>query len=641
MKLPAYVLITPARNEAQFIEQTLKSVIAQTVKPLKWLIVSDGSTDGTDEIVSRYTAQRPWIELLHLPERKERNFAGKVMAFNAGYAHAQDLPYEVIASLDADISLPDSDYFEFLLGKLADDPVLGLVGTPFEDNSISYDYRFVSIEHVSGACQVFRRQCFEQIGGYTPVKGGGIDHLAVLGARVKGWKTRTFTDKHSVHRRAMGTAEHGTLKARFRQGAKDYAFGYHPLWEFCRSVYQMTKAPVVVGGALTFFGYVWAALRRVDRPVTKEMMAMQRQEQMTRLKQFVLSRIGRPRSAEAVAPLPNQAAGAGGSASRQPRNYHLVMDRVQELQPGTASDERSESGQSNHISVCVCTFKRPELLNRLLDRLMLQETAGEFTYSLVVVDNDPGKSAETAISQFISRSPVETSYGVQAEQSIALTRNQAIQISRGAFIAFIDDDEFPADGWLLNLYRTCTPSDVAGVLGPVKRHFDKEPPKWILKGTFFDRPTHPTGWEMDWLHTRTGNVIFRRDVLPPNEPPFRKEFRGGSDVDFFRRAIARGFRFVWCNEAVVYETVPPARWKRSYMLRRALLRGRGAALRKEGLVSLLKSVVAVPLYALALPFAQLMGHHRFMVLLIKLCDHLGKILTLVGFNVVKDSYVTD
>src|SRR5580700_10034927 len=207
LNLPTYVIVTPASNEAQYIELTIKSVIAQTVRPLKWVIVSDGSTDGTDEIVSKYATEYPWIELLRMPERRERHFAGKVLAFNAGQARVRDLPYEVIGSLDGDISF-EPDYFSFLLGKLAEDPGLGLVGTPFREGSNpTYDYRFVSIEHVSGACQVFRRECFEQIGGYVPIKGGCIDNVAVITARMWGLKTRTFTEKVCEHHRPLGTAQ--------------------------------------------------------------------------------------------------------------------------------------------------------------------------------------------------------------------------------------------------------------------------------------------------------------------------------------------------------------------------------------------------------------------------------------------------
>lgn len=285
--LPKYVLVTPARNEAKFIELTLQSVVAQTVRPLKWVIVSDGSTDGTDDIVSKYAAENPWIELLRMSERRERHFAGKVLAFNAGYARLKDVPYKVVCSLDADISF-EKDYFEFLLGKLADDSALGLVGTPFLDSQkASYDYRFVSIEHVSGACQVFRRECFEQIGGYVPVKGGGIDHIAVITARMKGWKTRSFPEKSCTHHRDMGTAQRSSVMARFKFGMQDYALGGHPLWEIFRTFYQMTQRPMIVGGLMVGSGYFWAMIKRAPRPVSDELIAFRRAEQMQRLKKFL------------------------------------------------------------------------------------------------------------------------------------------------------------------------------------------------------------------------------------------------------------------------------------------------------------------------------------------------------------------
>lgn len=280
-----YALVTPARNEAQFIELTIKSVIAQTVRPAKWIIVSDGSTDGTDDIVSRYAARHTWIELVRLSARRERHFAGKVYAFNAGRERLNGVPYEVIGSLDADISF-DEDYFAFLLGKLADDPALGLVGTPFKEGRTTYDYRFVSIEHVSGACQLFRRECFEDIGGYVPVKRGGIDHIAVLSARMKGWKTRTFTDKACLHHRGIGSAQHSAVMTRFRDGVSDYALGGHPLWELFRTIYQMTKRPWVVGGLMLGAGYVWASVRRVERPISRELVQFRRREQMQRLRRF-------------------------------------------------------------------------------------------------------------------------------------------------------------------------------------------------------------------------------------------------------------------------------------------------------------------------------------------------------------------
>jgi len=287
MKLPSYVLITPARNEAAFIELTIKSMVAQTVRPAKWVIVSDGSTDGTDEIVKKYAANHDWIELLRMPERCERHFAGKVYAFNAGYARLKELRYEVIGLVDADISF-DEGYFYFLLGKLVADRKLGLVGTPFQESSRpAYDYRFVSIEHVSGCCQLFRRECFEDIGGYVPVRDGGIDHIAVLTARMKGWKTRTFTDKVVQHHRTIGSAQHSRFKAGFRTGAQDYALGGHPVWEVFRTIYQGTKKPYIVGGLVLGAGYFWSMILRKKRPISREMMAFRRREQMQRLRTFL------------------------------------------------------------------------------------------------------------------------------------------------------------------------------------------------------------------------------------------------------------------------------------------------------------------------------------------------------------------
>ena len=297
--LPTYVLITPARNEAQFIELTLKAVVRQTVLPLKWIVVSDGSTDETDVIVQRYAREYPWIELLRMPERTERHFAGKVHAFNDGYGKVKGLGFQVLVSLDADISF-DQDYFAFLLQQLRSDPSLGLVGTPFrETSSQSYDYRFTSIEHVSGACQVFRRECFEDIGGYLPVKKG-IDHIAVVTARMKGWKTRTFPEKECFHHREMGTAQAGKLAARFRLGENDYTIGNHPLWELFRSAYQATKKPYLLGGGAILFGYISAAVRREPRPVSPELVRFCRGEQIQRLSRFFS--LQRPSRGDSAAP---------------------------------------------------------------------------------------------------------------------------------------------------------------------------------------------------------------------------------------------------------------------------------------------------------------------------------------------------
>lgn len=288
MILHKYILITPARNEVDFIEMTIKSMVAQTLRPLKWIIVSDGSNDGTDEIVTKYAAAYTWIELLRMPERRERHFAGKVHAFNAGLDRVKDLDYDVIGNLDADVSF-DEDYFAFLIRKLAENPELGLVGTPFKnDRGIAYDYRYVSIEHVSGACQVFRRECFEQIGGFVPVKGGGVDVIAVIMAQMKGWRTQTFTEKPIMHHRQLGTAEHGALMAKFKAGAKDYALGNLLIWELSRAVYQLKNRPFIIGGLTLLAGYLWSMARRVNRPVSPELVQFRQREQMQRLKKLMM-----------------------------------------------------------------------------------------------------------------------------------------------------------------------------------------------------------------------------------------------------------------------------------------------------------------------------------------------------------------
>jgi len=281
-----YVLITPARNEEMSIGNTIQSVISQTVLPKKWVIVSDGSTDRTDEIVKAYLPGNSWIEFIRMPEHKDRHFAAKVHCFNAGYEKVKELDFDIIGNLDADISF-DNGYVEFLMDKFAEDSMLGVAGTPFVEDGKHYDYRFTNIEHVSGACQLFRRECFEETGGYAPIKGGGIDWVAVTTARMKGWKTRTFTDKTCLHHRKMGTGSTSPLLTWFRQGRKDYNFGNHPLWEASRAFYQMGGRPYIIGGGLLLSGFVWATLKRIDRPISMELMEFVRKEQMQRLKKLL------------------------------------------------------------------------------------------------------------------------------------------------------------------------------------------------------------------------------------------------------------------------------------------------------------------------------------------------------------------
>jgi glycosyltransferase involved in cell wall biosynthesis len=298
------------------------------------------------------------------------------------------------------------------------------------------------------------------------------------------------------------------------------------------------------------------------------------------------------------------------------------------------------TNQNQHICVCVCTYKRPEFLRRLLIDLVSQDTGGRFTHSIVIADNDQLRSAEPLVSDFAATSKIPVKYCVEPRQNIALARNKAIENAEGDYIALIDDDEFPEKNWLQALFDACERYKVDGVLGPVKPSFEDGVPRWIVKGRFYNKPSHETGFVLAARNTRTSNVLVRDEVMRGPDAPFRPEFRAGEDVDFFRRAIAQGRVFIWCNEAVVHEEIPPTRWKRSYLLRKALLRGASAALRPTvGPLNIAKSVLAVVLYAIALPFSVLLGQHKFMDTLVRLCDHLGKVLAALGFNPIKEPYV--
>jgi len=295
-----------------------------------------------------------------------------------------------------------------------------------------------------------------------------------------------------------------------------------------------------------------------------------------------------------------------------------------------------------HISVCICTYKRPQLLQRALDALREQETRGYFTFSIVVVDNDKEETGHGVATAAATGPGPWVTYCVETRQSIPLARNKAIANATGEFVAFLDDDEYTIKEWLVTLFLAYREYGVDGVLGPVKPYFDKTAPKWAVKGNFYLRPTYPTGLVINWRKGRTGNVLLRRDLFDGSDEPFRAEFRVGEDQDFFRRAIAQGRVFVWCNEAVAYEYVPRARCKRSFMWRRALLRGADSLLHPTfGMRDVAKSVIAIPAYTAVLPFSLIVGQGAFMNYSVKLFDHLGRLLALVGIRPVKVPYVTE
>jgi succinoglycan biosynthesis protein ExoM len=309
------------------------------------------------------------------------------------------------------------------------------------------------------------------------------------------------------------------------------------------------------------------------------------------------------------------------------------------------SRQRPETDAPELITVCICTYKRQEKLAHLLRTLQTQETTNRFTYSIVVVDNDRSESARSVVETVAADSPVAIRYYCEPQQNISLARNRAIKSATSPFVAMIDDDEFPVADWLLTMYEAIQKYEAAGVLGPVKPVFDEEPPQWVIEGRFYDKPrhkTHGTGSVLRWTDTRTSNVLLRRDILRDDvmfDPAFG---RGGEDKDFFNRLMEEGRVFVWCEEAPVFEAIPLLRCTRSFMLKRALLRGKISLLSPSaGYADIFKSAVAVPVYALALPLMLFLRHHIFMRCLISCCDHLGKLLAACKIDVTGGTYWVD
>jgi glycosyltransferase involved in cell wall biosynthesis len=285
-----YVLVTAARNESGLIEHTLRSVETQTRRPERWVIVDDGSTDATPQIVERYAGRNPWIELMRRPPRTERSFAGKAHAINAAVERLRDVPFDIIGNLDADVSF-DPDYMEFVLDLFERDPRLGVGGTPFTEAG-GYDSArdsFEGAQYVAGPCQLFRRQCWQDIGGYVPNHAGGVDWIAVMTARMKGWRVCAAPQKRFHHHRSMGTAQRGVLASMFSYGEKDYYLGGALLWQLFRCSYRAAKRPYLLGGLALWLGYSSAALRRLPRAVSPELMRFHRAEQMRKLRTAVRS----------------------------------------------------------------------------------------------------------------------------------------------------------------------------------------------------------------------------------------------------------------------------------------------------------------------------------------------------------------
>lgn len=294
-----------------------------------------------------------------------------------------------------------------------------------------------------------------------------------------------------------------------------------------------------------------------------------------------------------------------------------------------------------HISVCICTYKRPGPLKRLLTALGDQESNGLFTYSAVVVDNDDAESARPVACARAAGGTIPVMYSVEPIRGIALARNACVEHAPGDFVAFIDDDECPTNEWLLTLFMALDRYQADGVLGPVLPRFEDAPPRWITEGGFYKRPRHRTGLRLDWSQCRTGNVLLKRRVFVDNPQPFRPEFVVGEDQDFFKRMIERRHAFVWCDEAVVYEIVPPVRWKRGVLLRRDLRRGFFSHRLRRSVLPIAQSLIAIPVYAAVLPFALVLGQARFIRYACKFSYHSGRLLAVVGINPIRQPYITE
>lgn len=297
----------------------------------------------------------------------------------------------------------------------------------------------------------------------------------------------------------------------------------------------------------------------------------------------------------------------------------------------------------DHISVCVCTYRRNRMLEQLLRNLAMQETDGLFEYSVVVVDNDPSGPAGEIVLRLKEELGLDIGYGVEPEQTIPAARNHALRLSRGNYIGIIDDDELPPPDWLLALYGTIGTFNVDGALGPVHPFFEAPPPNWLLKGRFCERPVHRTGTLLHWSQTRTGNVLLKREVFDKHQLAFDTTFKtGGSDREFFKQAMNAGCRFVAVEEAPVYEIVPPERWTKRYYLRRALVNGYNSHKNNAGrtagfsqVTAALKSTTAVLVYGAAAPFCACIGSHILVNCLERGGHHLSRLCAILGIELVK------
>jgi poly-beta-1,6-N-acetyl-D-glucosamine synthase len=279
----AYVLITAAHNEETYIEGTIRSILSQTVQPLKWIIVSDASTDQTDEIVKKYVADNPFIELLRLEAGHHHNFAAQAHAIMAGSDWLKGLQYSFIGTLDADITL-DPEYFSKLLDQFRKDPKLGLTGGfIFEEIGGAFASRPGNRTwSVAGATQFFRRECFEAIGGIHPLSYGGHDWYAEVSAHMLGWTSRAIPELRVFHHRPTGTARN-LLRHLFRQGKMDFSLGCLPAFVAIKCAGRLGHKPIAIGAIARFAGFASSYWHGLHRAVPEEFVHFLRLDQKRRL----------------------------------------------------------------------------------------------------------------------------------------------------------------------------------------------------------------------------------------------------------------------------------------------------------------------------------------------------------------------
>ena len=298
---------------------------------------------------------------------------------------------------------------------------------------------------------------------------------------------------------------------------------------------------------------------------------------------------------------------------------------------------------ADRISICICTFRRPELLARLLDAIGAQRRDARFSVDVVVVDNDAGRSAEAVVRGFRSRNEIAAVYDTEPEQNIALARNRAVRNANGNLVAFIDDDEWPVQHWLVSLYDTWIAGGADGVLGPVVPEFPSSAPSWVKTGRFFERRRLPTGTRITDRDARTGNVLLRREIFTADNGWFDPAFgrTGGEDSDFFRRQFALNRVFVWCDQAVAHEVVPPERWTASFHLKRYWRSGTiDGEWMREGripwLVPIAKSLLLLSAGAALAPFTLCLRKHLRVRVWQKIAYCGATVVALGGISLLRD-----